>query len=187
MIAHLYDPHLISPALWEQAGWHGMGYVFDRHEQEPPRVGPIFRDAEAGCRIFDSWRRRFGPEDRFEVIRLVLVPDLAPDRHAFLLSTAPEQVAAWASEAEGVEAGYVVTHTRVCHLPGPPSPFLRAFQQHAAASQPYLLTPFAVRRGGVVQPVLDLGLLKHSLEVRHAADIAADEPDALVFGTASGG
>ncbi len=184
MEVHLYDPQLIDHDLWEEADWYGLGYLFDRTQQEPPRVGPLFRNAQHGREIFERWRRRLGNTDHHEALRFVLVPGAlaaAPDRYAVLLSTMPEGVARLAaSEGQG-DVGYVVTRTRVCHLPGPPSPFLLTLRQYAEQGQPYLLTPFVERDDHTLDPIPNLSILKRRLEVRPAADIAPDEPDAAVF------
>lgn len=181
MEAHLYDPQLIDPALWDRAGWYGLGYLFDRMDQEPPRVGPIFRNPAAGRRIFEAWHRRLGTTDQHEVLRLVLVSGLRDGRYSVLLSTDPEGVASWAEAEEDAAVEFVVTHTRVCHLPGPPSPFLNTLRAYAEARRPYLLTPFSEDAQHHLDPMPDLGILKRHLEVRRADEISPDEPDGIVL------
>lgn len=185
MDAPLYDPQLIDPLLWAQAGWRGVGYVFDRLGEEPPRIGPIFRDPEAGTRIFEHWQRSIGREDRYEVLRFVLVTGLK-EGHAVVLSTAPEAVAAWAEARGARDVGYVLTQSQVCVLPGPPNAFLQTLRARAEAALPYLLTPFAAQERSPVPTGLDLSILKHRFEVRAAAEIAPDEPDGVVFQEGSG-
>ena len=178
----LYDPKLIEPSLWETARWTGMGYLFDQEERVPPHVGPIFQDATAGRRIFESWRDRLGGDDRYEALRLVLVsgpPECT--HHAVLLSTDSEGVALLAAEqgVEGVQ--YVLTHMRVCHLGGPPSALFQRLQAHARTGRPYFLTPFVHREKHGLAPLLPLAIGKRRIELREAHEIPRNDPDAVVF------
>lgn len=47
---------IINNPLWDKALWSGCGYQLARDYSEPPIMMLLFKDMEAGNRIFDEWR-----------------------------------------------------------------------------------------------------------------------------------
>ena len=47
---------IINNPLWDKALWSGCGYQLARDYSEPPIIMLLFKDMEAGKKIFDEWR-----------------------------------------------------------------------------------------------------------------------------------
>lgn len=47
---------IINNPLWDKALWAGCGYILARDYSEPPIMMLLFKDMEAGKKIFEEWR-----------------------------------------------------------------------------------------------------------------------------------
>ena len=45
-------------SLWDHAAWYGCSFLFYEDVALPPILGLIFKDIEAGFRIFDEWKEQ---------------------------------------------------------------------------------------------------------------------------------
>lgn len=80
---------VLNLPLWDAAGWDGLGYTFARNLDDVPEVHFLFKDIEAGRKIFVGWVRRFGAVDRDDTIGLTLVTGVDrdhPDRYRLAVS-----------------------------------------------------------------------------------------------------
>ena len=69
---------VVNGPLWERAGWSGMAYMFSRHSNDVPQVQFLFKNIEAGRKIFLGWLKKFGASDPEDTIDIVLVTGINP-------------------------------------------------------------------------------------------------------------
>lgn len=65
---------VVSPIdipVWDKARWGGTCYGWD--DRQPPFMGLMFRDLEAGKKIFTGWHNRWGREDAEDALRVTIV------------------------------------------------------------------------------------------------------------------
>lgn len=80
---------LIDVPLWDAAKWKGVA-VMKLSLSAPPILALMFDNPDAGGRIFETWRTRFGPEDKAGELLVTIVTDLPkhPQCHyAIMLTT----------------------------------------------------------------------------------------------------
>ena len=66
---------VIDLPTWDKAVWKGCGYLQIGHEP-PPFIALLFEDADAGCKIFERWRARFGGRDENDEIAISIIRNL---------------------------------------------------------------------------------------------------------------
>lgn len=80
---------LIDVPLWDAAKWRGVA-VMQLPPLAPPMLALMFENFDAGGRIFDGWRKRFGQVDEAGELQMTIVTDLPgrPRSHyAVILTT----------------------------------------------------------------------------------------------------
>ncbi|HEX8401185.1 MAG TPA: hypothetical protein VF628_05720 [Allosphingosinicella sp.] len=66
---------IIDLPLWDSARWSGTGMAMIG--DDIPILALCFRDIEAGAKIFQAWRTRFGTVDEEEAIRIAIIQGLS--------------------------------------------------------------------------------------------------------------
>lgn len=64
---------VLNLPLWNTARWTGLAYPFARGPDDVPEIRFLFKNIEAGRKIFRGWLRRFSTVDRDDTIGLTLV------------------------------------------------------------------------------------------------------------------
>ena len=80
---------VLNLPLWDAAGWDGLGYTFARDPDDVPEMHFLFKDIEAGRKIFVGWVRKYGAVDQNDTIGLTLVTGVDrdhPDRYRLAVS-----------------------------------------------------------------------------------------------------
>lgn len=70
------DVSVLSPinlALWDKAGWRGMGHGYFADDRSLPDLILMFKDVESSEKIFRGWKKRVGDVDVDEWIGLTLL------------------------------------------------------------------------------------------------------------------
>jgi hypothetical protein len=68
-----------DPELWEKAQWSGTTFRWHPTSAQPPVMGIVFANAEAGRTIFKEWQKLVGGcEDKFEEIRVCIIDGTDP-------------------------------------------------------------------------------------------------------------
>ena len=179
-----YNPEIIDRPKWDEAGWKGLGYAFDRFGEEPPIFGPVFGNQSMGTAIFKDWRRRFGEVDEFEQLRVVIVEGKIPKEpagYSVLIGAEPENILHQVRKQDcSVDPRYVVAESRVFREETPESQHLSHFKKQYGQYKEYKFAPFHLRGE---QPVPDIksSITKNKIFFRDAADISDTEPDSAVF------
>jgi hypothetical protein len=164
----------IDIPLWDRAGWQGV--LFACSDRASPALGIIYRDIEAGERIFDSWREQFGPEDGEDVLRIAIIRGISKQNPAhYGVIVGPNYSL---SDLRDSNAKTVVFVSRI-HRMEPTSPenldrFLEAYQKWGK----YYLAPAQMEP----KPALVSGaILKRHLHVRQAWEIGENDPESVAL------
>lgn len=82
---HKYDPLPKKPRRmmffatpidvekWDAAQWRGMLYMFSYDPHVPPILGFLFRDFDAGKKIFQQWRRDYKTESADDYLKITYI------------------------------------------------------------------------------------------------------------------
>jgi hypothetical protein len=148
---------LIDAPLWDRAGWFGVAFLGPRGEVSCPRVGLLFQDRGAATAIFSELRRRIGPGDVDDELRVAFlqvdVSGEAPSYTVLVGSSSPDGAA-----------------SRAYHLRD--SGALAGFEAAVAIAGRYLLTPIVLGAGGRLEALEHLTLEKWHVAFRRGADLA---------------
>jgi hypothetical protein len=155
---------VIDAYAWDRADWVGTLYA---------QVGPIpgiafmFKDREAGRKIFERWRERFGSADEKEEIYLAVVrhlPDQNPSNYVLLVTS-------YLTESERLDPDHSIVMTSRSMTMTPESPanlerFLAAYEQAGA----FCIMP-AVIVNGIPEMLSEVAILKRRISVKEAASV----------------
>jgi hypothetical protein len=161
---------VIDVHLWDRAKWIGTAYG-DVGPHAPPWFGLMFTDGEAGKRVFERWRERFGDVDEDEEIYISIVRRFSAEHptHYGLIVTSNVQ------DHEGLSM--VASRTNIMHPSEDVnlSHFLAAYQRSGA----YLLMPAIYSGSGAPSFLRDLALMKRTLSVKDAVDVTAADIESV--------
>lgn len=164
---------IIDLPLWDRAYWSGTGIAMIG--DQPPVLALCFRDMDAGARIFEGWRARFGSVDEEEVIRIAIIQGLTysdPTGYAVTIGRYVETV-----QRENPNA-LLTMLSRINRMeqasPENLCQFLAAYARHGS----YRLVPMRMTRNVALDAFrFDLAITKRKLELRRAWQIGAHDPD----------
>ena len=165
---------LLRNALWDRAGWTGVG--FGGSPVIPyPILCLLFSDKEAASKIFELWHQELGREDKQDRLRISLIRRY--DRANPLASRAVVGTNVDAHTWQQRDKRVVTTH-RIHVMDNVATnntdPFLAQFQKTGA----YLLIP-GVFTSPMTEPIYlqELGILKRQVFAREAWEIGLNDPD----------
>lgn len=155
---------VIDVHLWDRAKWSGAAFG-DMGPDAPPWFGLMFKDGDAGTRIFERWRERFVDED--EGIFIGIIRKFSPEHptHYGMIITSKLQ--------DDKRLSMIASCTNVMHPPNDVnlSRFLTAYRRSGA----YLLMPAIYSGPGAPSFRRDLAIMKRVLSVKDAVDITATD------------
>lgn len=155
---------VIDVHLWNRAKWIGAAYG-DMGPHASPWLGLMFTDSDAGRRIFERWRHRFGEADGDEEIYIGIVRKFSAEHptHYGMIVTSKIQ--------DDEHLSMVASRTHIMHPTNDVnlSRFLTAYRR----SGMYLLMPAIYSGSGAPTFMRDLAMMKRHLSVKDAVDITA--------------
>jgi hypothetical protein len=172
--------------LWAEAAWSATTFQWHPISEEPPLMGLVFDNEEAGLAIFREAERQINHEDRFEEIRISIVEGAVPhqqDRPGYSVHICadPDALAAHATMEDLVVDPSIVPFlgqwNRHYPIPGKPS-LLARFKEEFERHQEFMLAPVVRRADGNQYMVPELGIIKNVVHFRQLSDITTgDDPD----------
>jgi hypothetical protein len=173
---------LIDVDAWDSAGWQGSAFLHDPSGVQPPGIGFLFENMDAGRRIFSGWLERVGRVDEYDEIRISIIRGEIlglPAGYSVHVSSNPlHSVRRARDKGVTIDVQTAVIVSRVKRMtPNPGSPHLARFEGDFAKHNRYVLLP--VSSNGT--PDLDLSVGKRELHLRRAPEIGADDVDAVAF------
>ena len=178
----IYFQTFIDLELWDSAQWKAMAFLHDPGGTEPPCLGIVFGNIDAGKQIFSNWIKRLGSVDRYEELRLSIVEGniLGLDSGYSVHITSDPLNTARRARADGMELDFqtailVSQFHRMTPTPG--ASHLTTFRKEFGRHKRYSLV--AVSSDGT--PDLGNSIVKTEIHLRNSADVAEGDPDSVIF------
>jgi hypothetical protein len=168
---------VIDIHAWDQAKWRGTAYAqFDT--SQPPYMAFMFENEEAARNIFERWRERFGECDEDEEIYLSIIRQLPQqNRHHYCVSIT-SKIPAISDRKQG-QVLIMASRSKVME-PNSDVNLERFLESYRRAGKFYLV-PAVLNSTGVPELLFELAILKHSLNVKLAANVGEHDPEAMAL------
>lgn len=197
MMQFIHDHQKLLPAaawltnpLWISAGWSATAYRWHPTSEQPPVMGFVFENAEAGRELFRSWNAQQRNADELEEIRIAVIEGGIPgQRPGYSVHLCPDPVNSLIrATAEGVVVDLqlaMLGQTRRMHPIAGEPPMLPHFRSEFEKHGEYLLAPITRRENGQKYFDIDHGIVKSAIYFRRASHIEEGDIDSIVFRTPS--
>jgi hypothetical protein len=169
----------IDVPVWDKARWGGTGYGCD--DRQPPYMALMFRDFEAGKKIFADWHARFGREEAEGALCVTIVTGIYKSNpHHYGVIIGPN----FNHDSKDFRSGDTIsTVSRINRMTPVTSEnltnFLKSFEKFGA----FFLMPAQLpsSRQSVPEIEYKLALLKQSLHIRPAWQIGENDHDIIAL------
>jgi len=167
---------VIDVDLWNKAKWGGMayGYIFGL----PPIMGVMFKDIDAGKKIFQRWRDRFGAIDRDDEIRITIIQGISasnPAYYKFVISSEIPPAAMLRGKTISSVSRYIV-------MTPSSDQNLSLFLMHYAEHKYFGISPaFTDPRTGQANIIDRLAIGKAKFYFRQAWEIGPHDPECVAI------
>ena len=174
--------NFIDVEKWDSARWKGTAFLHDPRGMEPPCLGIVFDNIDAGKQIFSGWIERLGTVDKYEELRISIVEGAilgVGDGYSVHISSDLEHAAQRAQlNASHPNLGTAIILGRVHRMtPELGSPHLPRFKKEFSRHKSYLFVPVSADS----KPEFGLAIRKSEINFRRASEITAADLDAVVF------
>ncbi|MFC7516693.1 hypothetical protein ACFQUU_16920 [Herbaspirillum sp. GCM10030257] len=169
----------IDISSWDKARWGGTCYGWN--DQQPPFMALMFKDFDAGKKIFTDWHSRWGREDVEGALRVTIVTGISkssPHHYAVIVGPNIDPI------TSDFRSGDTISIVSRINRMTPATPenltnFLKVFENFGA----FFLMPAQLPTGGQRMPEIEykLALLKHHLYIRPAWQIGENDPDIIAL------
>ncbi len=167
---------LIRNALWDMAGWQGAGFALVP-DGRPPIFSILFKNVEAGKKIFKVWQNRITKIDKENEIRVTIVERISqknPYNYRVGIGSNFKNI-------PGTKPGFVISATRIHTMTPQSSRNLDNFKDFYSRFGYYLLTPGGMGQNGVPEIIFSHGILKKEIEIRQAYEIGVEDIDSVLI------
>lgn len=182
-IMYLTGP--IDVDLWDKAKWRATFFMCDL--ERPPVLGLAFEDESAGRKIFETWHQRYGENDEYEELRISIIEGDIPGEdpgYSVHLGSDPD-----AASKRFKDAGYafddnlMMMVSRMNRMTPPAgSKNLDKFKQCYKTFKTYFLAPGVISKDRQqLKPIVELGIYKSKVLLRHVSDIGQNDVDRVVL------
>lgn len=179
----------INLDLWNDARWSGTFFVFP--PGKPPVLGLAFKKEESARKIFEGWHERYGDNDEYEELRVSIIEGNIKGEDAgysIHIGSDPEAaIRRFRDAGYSFDGDLLMLVSRVNRM-NPPleSKKLEMFKIHYRQYKTYFLAPGVISPDGKsFSALLNLGIYKGKIQLRHVSDIGANDIDCVVLGTGS--
>jgi hypothetical protein len=175
--------------LWAEAKWSATAFRWHPTSEQPPFIGLMFDNAEAGKEIFREAERHMNHTDRFEEIRISIIEGAVPgqeQRPGYSVHISPD---ADALSMHATAEDFIVNPKLVPllgqwnrHYPIPGQPLLlQEFKREFVRHKEFVLAPVVRKSDGQFWFEAELGIIKNEIHFRSLSDITPDDPDAAAL------
>lgn len=166
---------IIDVNLWNRARWCGTAF-FHYGPPYPPLLGIMYTDKDAGRKIFEAWRKRFGSFDEEDQIRVAVLTGVDrsnPYTYRVIVGTQPDlddptKLLVMTSRFHTMEATTLAN--------------LNLFVEQHKLAKSYGLVPAFPDSQGTPVPATDLVIGKTQVVVRPAWQVGDNDPDIVALG-----
>jgi hypothetical protein len=169
----------IDLPVWDRASWGGTCYGCD--DRRPPFMGLMFRNVDAGRRIFADWYARWGREEAVDALRVTIVTGIYksnPHHYGVIVGPNIGHVTADFRSGETFSMVSRVNRMRPATSENLAN-FLKAFNKFGT----FFLMPAQLPSSSQSMPEIEfkLALLKRHLHIRPAWQIGENDPDIVAL------
>lgn len=173
----VYSP--IDIPTWDKAGWGGTCYGWD--DRQPPFIGLMFKNLEAGRKIFTDWLVRWGGEDAQDALRVTIVTGIYksnPHHYAVVVGPNIDLITA---DVKSGSTGIMVS--RINRMTPATSENLTSFLKVFNKFDSFFLMPAQLPGSTQSGPEIEfkLALLKRHLHIRPAWQIGENDHDIVAL------
>ena len=169
----------IDIPVWDKAGWGGTCYGGD--DRQPPFMGLMYKNLEAGKKIFTDWHARRGREDAEDALRVTIVTGIhKSNAHHYAVVVGPNLELITADLKSGSTISFV---SRINRMTPATSENLTNFLQFFNKFNAFFLMPAQLPHGTQNEPEIEfkLALLKRHLHIRPAWQIGENDQDIVAL------
>lgn len=168
---------IIDIHLWDRAGWSGTAFA-DWGPPYPPAIALLFKDADAGRKIFERWQKRFGRVDKQDDIYLAIVRGISandPAHYRVLITSRliPED------ELPSARPFMVACRMNTMHAESDVN-LVRFLEAYGRAGG-YELLPAFWKGHGKPEFLSDLSIFKRKLSIKIASEIGANDIEMMAL------
>jgi len=170
---------VIREVFWDEAEWLGAGYLVIPDGKTPPVLSILFKNIEAGKKIFAAWQKRFGDRDKDEQIRVTIVRGIDRNNIYHYRVGIGANIKPLKKE-EGTPRFFALV-TRIHTMTPESLKNLYNFKKAYEAFGYYLLAPGSVEADGLSDIIFNFGIIKKEINFREAWEIGPNDLDAILI------
>lgn len=165
---------VIRDQFWNDAQWEGAGFATS--PDQPPILMFLFKNAEAGKKIFKAWRERFGNVDERDELRITLVRGIEKENpHHYRIGVGAN------IEKELSPAKLIATTVRSNTMTPTSSENLERFLADYKKYSCFWMVPGTFGEDGRPDMDRSLSILKEKVIIRDAWEIGLNDPDSTLI------
>jgi len=181
---NLYITSVINIEKWDEAKWKGT--LFMTNFKDPPYMGFVFQNKQAGIDIFKGWLDRFGKRDQNEEIRIAIIEGEIKGQdpgYTVHINTSIDHVAdRILAEGHDFNEALFMTIGRCNRMnPSPNSKYLEMFKSEYSKHKRFMIIPAYINPKGEVEPMIEFSIEKTEVIFRNADEIKEGDIDYIVF------
>ena len=166
---------VIDIHLWNRAGWKGAAYL-NGTPRTPPAIALLFTNRDAGGKIFERWRDRFGAADKDEELYIAIIKDVSADHPAHYKVMITARPPGEASDAKGL-----VFVSRSLTMEPASDVNLERFLAEYGRCGVYSLLPALWSGSGIPNFLFDQAILKRQLSVKSATRVDSNDMEVMAL------
>jgi hypothetical protein len=171
---------IINIPLWDRASWGGVFYIVARYDlDEPPGLGLIFKNGDAGRSIFEELQKKLGSKDPDDRLRISIITGI--DKQD---PTAYDVVVGTNLPGSDAERGprEIVSVSRIHRMDKPDPLNLRRFEEQVTRTKLYGVFPVQARAGGREMEMFgDLAIMKDTIRIAPAWQVGENDIDCVAI------
>jgi hypothetical protein len=168
---------IIQIKLWDQAKWKGFGPFY------APHIGfgifLAFENGNSGKSIFEEWIKRFGKEDKDDIIKLTIIKGVNR-KNPYWYKV--HITANFQSQSFSSKERYISVAARFHQMTPSNSENMQRIEQIIGSKSKFLFCPAQISKDGKdVEPYFDSAIVKSSIEMRNAWELGINDIVSVVI------
>lgn len=166
---------IIDDNLWNQAEWKGFGFFVDNLGLG---IFIVYENIVAGKKIFDNWIKRFGKEDKDELITITIIKGVDKNNPFWYRI----RISSYFDIGSCKSDSLLLSTSRINRINANSSQNLDNLINEYCVLKQFRLCPAKIMDDGKdIEPYLDSSILKRKLNIRNAWKIGENDLDRVVF------
>lgn len=170
---------VIDVHLWDRARWNGTAFG-EFGADHPPILAFLFTERDAGQKIFERWRERFGQLDEDDQIYVAIVRSISadnPTHYRVMVTSRPP------AQDEIADQRFCGITSRMQTMTPDSDVNLARFLEAYRRINAYVLMPACRTDNGEPEFITSHAILKRRLTVKDAAEVGEQDMEAWALGS----